>query len=229
MIDDMVHHDLANAASTLRLAVKNLQGEMGPSTSSVARRLEQIESSTKSIESVLRRHAPDIDTSSAASADAASWLRLAPVELDVLIDQLLLKHAHAERIVFLATPGEARVFSDLQLLTIVLSNLIANAIKYSPPDSQVEVRIHPTHSEDQNQIAQSRGKLKISVVNQLPEGLILEERSVFSPAWRHPAHHQVEGQGMGLYLVQKLCGLLGVSVHLRPERGRAHFLLEIPR
>ncbi len=228
MIDDMVHHDLANAASTLRLAVKNLQDEMGPSASSIGRRLEQIESSTKSIESVLGRHVPDIDTS-AASADEASWLRLAPVELDVLIGQMLRRHPQAERIVFNAAPGEARVFSDPQLLTIVLSNLIANATKYSPPDSTVEVCIHPTHSGNQGEIAKDRGKLKISVVNQLPEGLVLEERSVFSPAWRHPAHQQVEGQGMGLYLVQKLCGLLGVSVHLRPESNRAHFLVEVPR
>ncbi len=228
LIDDMIHHDLANAASTLRLAVKNLQGDIDPSSPSIARRLESIAAGTRTIEAVLNRYTPDIDES-AARADDESWLRLVPVQLDALIGQLLHRHPHAERIHFENALPEARVFSDPQLLTIVLSNLVANAIKYSPPDSQVEVRLHAPQTDDPGDAGQGRGRLGISVVNRLPPGLVLDERSVFSPAWRHPAHEQIDGQGMGLYLVQKLSRLLGASVQLRPEADRAHFLVEVPR
>ncbi len=98
---------------------------------------------------------------------------------------------------------EAFINADLEGLTSLVDNLIENAIKYSPSDSQVRVRIQ--RSADNNWIL---------IVQDSGEGIAPEHRQrVFERFFRAPDQSQ-SGSGLGLAIVKTVADRLNAEVSL---------------
>jgi PAS domain S-box-containing protein len=102
----------------------------------------------------------------------------------------------------------------------VLSNLLENALQYSPPGTPVEVRL-----------TLKRGRACVSVKDNGP-GIAEEDRKrLFKPFGRLGAAGQgtPPGLGLGLYLSRRIAELQGGELRAEPASGRGStFSLDLP-
>jgi len=156
--------------------------------------------------------------------DSALQLRLAPLDLREIVREaagaLQPLAASRHHLVVTAPPGPVSVLGDRARLAMVLTNLVHNAIKYSPDGGEVRVACAiegPTAAvrvTDQGVgIAEAdRDRLFARF------GRIVTERTAGIP-----------GTGLGLYLAQDLARRHGGDVELVSQPGRGStFTLRLP-
>jgi len=103
------------------------------------------------------------------------------------------------------------VYSNEKSLFIILTNLIQNALKYSQYHTEISVT---TWMEN------STGMLE---VKDLGIGIEKESQSkIFNPFFRENSLElgKIQGSGLGLSIVKKLCDHLGITISLESEKGQ---------
>lgn len=114
------------------------------------------------------------------------------------------------------------IFStDHQLLNIALNNLVENALKYSPPQSMVQISASPHSHKRQPGIL-------VSVTNAIGNAGQPDALQVFKKYYRSPRAHSKTGSGLGLYLVNSVVRLLGGWVRYAPAQDSVRFELWLP-
>lgn len=106
--------------------------------------------------------------------------------------------------------------TDSVLLKVILSNLIDNALKYSPPESMVEI------SASHNGTG-----VCIIVENEVGNAGRPEVGKVFSKYYRSPMTRQT-GSGLGLYVIKGLSTQLGGQLSYAPTSPKVRFELWLP-
>ena len=116
--------------------------------------------------------------------------------------------------------GGTEFRGDERLLRRISTNLLENAIKFSPNGSQIGVAI-----------AADPGRVEIRVLDQAPTLSTEERAKVFERFYRSPTTRNVErtGSGLGLAIAQWAVRLHGGTIRVEPraERGNA-FIVELP-
>ena len=102
------------------------------------------------------------------------------------------------------------VQSDYYLLSMILSNLLSNAFKYSKKNGTVQINI---------EVIQSKTVLTIS-----DNGLGIPSHDldrIFNSFYRAKAseHPNIKGSGLGLSIVKRLCDLLSIAIEISSEEG----------
>lgn len=115
------------------------------------------------------------------------------------------RHASGER-VRVALPQEpVEIVADPDLIGIVLSNLVDNALKYSSRDTPVDVALH-----------QCGDRVYVEVADRGP-GIAPDERErIFEKYYRAQGGHDRRGSGLGLYLCRELARRHGGDIELLP-------------
>ncbi len=119
-----------------------------------------------------------------------------------------------------------RLEGNRNLLERALTNLIDNAIKYSPSKTRVVVRTESKHA------AYGRQSCAISVTDQGPGIPPIEQARVFERFYRldKTRSRELGGTGLGLAIVKHVALIHGGTVDLESERGEGStFIVEIPR
>ncbi|MFN5354411.1 MAG: ATP-binding protein [Burkholderiaceae bacterium] len=115
--------------------------------------------------------------------------------------------------------------SDRQLLKSVVSNLLDNALKYSPPGSMVQLRVRQGMHEG------LRG-CELSVENEvaLRAGVATfpDEEQLFKKYYRADSARRHSGSGLGLYLVANFVRLLGGAVRYERQELSVRFIVWLP-
>ncbi|MCX7216846.1 MAG: ATP-binding protein [Burkholderiales bacterium] len=115
--------------------------------------------------------------------------------------------------------------SDRQLLRSVVSNLLDNALKYSPPGSVVQLRVRQGMHEG------LRG-CELSVENEvaLRAGVATfpDEEQLFKKYYRADSARRHSGSGLGLYLVANFVRLLGGAVRYERQEHSVRFIVWLP-
>ena len=106
--------------------------------------------------------------------------------------------------------------TDSVLLKVILNNLIDNALKYSPPESMVEI----SASHD-------GAGVSIIVENEVGSSGRPEVEKVFSKYYRSPMTRQT-GSGLGLYVIKGLSAQLGGQLNYAPTSPNVKFELWLP-
>ncbi len=140
-----------------------------------------------------------------------------------------LREAVFECIDLLPTPDRLKVFegnnvfiySDSQLVSIIIANLLDNALKYSPEQTDVTVRIC-----QKQRAGQSGASLVVS--NQIGPAGIPDADKVFQKYYRAKKAEGKSGSGLGLYLTAGIADLLGGMVAYRTVESRIEFELWLP-
>jgi len=155
----------------------------------------------------------------------ARELRIDPVPLELRAEaerarELLSLAAQARRTEVRVEVGALRVLADQAALEHVLTNLLENAIKYSPEGSVVTVR------------AERRGETVRTLVED--DGPGIEARHLprlFERFYRVDAgrSRQVGGTGLGLAIVKHLAEAMGGAVGVESTVGRgSRFWIDLP-
>jgi signal transduction histidine kinase/CHASE2 domain-containing sensor protein len=152
-------------------------------------------------------------------------LRRAPLRVDNVVERTILMHepiAAARGIVLVPEidPQTPPVLADGDLIARAAGNLISNAVKYSPAETQVRVAVRPSGSH-----------VEISVSDQgygIPPADLTR---IFEKFYRVPRVQDadVPGAGLGLALVREVAELHGGAVSVKSEPGSGStFTLTIP-
>jgi signal transduction histidine kinase len=113
--------------------------------------------------------------------------------------------------------GDLVLESDQQLVRVVISNLIENALKYSPFKSPVNVSLKGDGQA-----------LTILVENQVGRAGFPDPAMVFEKYYRAGLAREQTGSGLGLYLVRALVTLLGGSVSYEQQDEHIRFAVRLP-
>jgi len=123
--------------------------------------------------------------------------------------------------VVIEIPALPAFSTDTHLLRIALKNLIDNALKYSAPNSlvQLDACLH----RDRNQ----PGWL-VNISNTPGRAGMPDARQVFKKYYRSPGAHGQTGSGLGLYLVHNMARQLEGFVRYAPNAVSVRFELWLP-
>lgn len=136
----------------------------------------------------------------------------APGEVIVpLIEEHKLKADKPVRITLDAEPENLTVYADRTHFGNIVSNLIDNAIKYSPGEAHIDIRCR----EENNRFILSIRDRGIGIPHD-------KQLHIFDKFYRVPAGnlHDVKGYGLGLYYVKTMTEKHGGTIEVKSEPGK---------
>ncbi|MGI2259263.1 ATP-binding protein [Shewanella sp. GXUN23E] len=149
---------------------------------------------------------------SLAQLDERARLERLPVE--ALVGESLngLLHIIADYQWQLTIDPALRVKGQQIYLQIVLSNLIENACKYSPLESQIDIVAH--RADEHN----SASEVVICIADR-GRGMTEAELERASERFFRVDKHNIDGAGLGLSICHKILALHGGHLEMRPRQG----------
>lgn len=151
----------------------------------------------------------DLLEASRASAGAVA-MRPQPIELTEILGQVAgdFDAAFAARELDWVSPPSPRcvVEADGPHLWRILENLVGNVVKYACPGSAV-------HAE----VLALPGKGAIRLRNRMDAPLAVAPEALTAQFVRGDAARHGEGSGLGLFIADRLAGLMGAELHLRVD------------
>lgn len=138
-------------------------------------------------------------------------------DIKSLIEEMEQMLKHGQKIKFLCQ-GDHYVMVDRNLLKNILTNLVSNAIKFSPEKSVIEINC-----------ALSENNLVI-LVKDSGIGISEEDQQrLFQRFFRATNAGNVQGTGLGLHIVKKYLELIGGSIEMKSSINKGStFILDIP-
>ncbi|MBF2026848.1 MAG: response regulator [Oscillatoriales cyanobacterium C42_A2020_001] len=112
------------------------------------------------------------------------------------------------------------LISDLTSLSRIVTELLNNACKYTPPNEQILVAVTSLNA---NQV-------QLRICNTGVEIAAAELTRIFEPFYRIPRSDRWNqgGTGLGLPLIKKLATILGGTLRVESGNGQTCFYLELP-
>lgn len=152
--------------------------------------------------------------------DLSALLRSVAANVDVAFNA---KHPR----ITVAAPEQSTVISDQQAISRIVTNLLTNALKYSPTTMPVEIQMRwePTINLAEIQVRDWGQGIPATEQGKIFERFVRLESALNSP---------VRGSGLGLYVVRTLAEKLGGAIWVEssgmPGEGSTfHFTLPIAR
>jgi signal transduction histidine kinase len=145
-----------------------------------------------------------------------------------LVEQMQIGIEEKQRITLVYTSTKSIVYLDQRLLNHILSNLLSNALKYSP--KVAEVRLELEYFENGEQVtpgAKENYQLPITnypiVIFRIRDAGIgipqLDQEKLFEAFYRCSNVGQIKGTGLGLAIVKKAVELHGGAIAFESEVG----------
>jgi len=122
---------------------------------------------------------------------------------------------------FLACHENTIVHTDQDILRIILSNLLENAVKYSPQESKIYIE---TSTLKINVVS----GVQIQFINDVGVMGAPDPEQVFKKYYRNSSATKISGSGLGLYLVFELMQLIDGLISYQPQHKKVIFKLWIP-
>jgi signal transduction histidine kinase len=158
----------------------------------------------------VNRLVDDLVTVTDVESEGFSFALRPVVMLDVLqrvVEQM--RHTTGRDIDLLCVETCRPALVDTDRQAQILTNLISNAAKYSPPETPIRVTL------------QDHGDQVISVRDEGPGLSEQEQREIFRPFARleHDPQRHITGDGLGLYITRMLVEGQGGSIWVESTRG----------
>ncbi|MFY8182483.1 MAG: ATP-binding protein [Flavobacterium sp.] len=101
--------------------------------------------------------------------------------------------------------------SDTYLVSIILSNILSNAIKYSNKNGQIDIEL----KKDKESVYCSISDNGIGIVAE-------DLEKIFNSFYRSDVsnHPEIKGTGLGLSIVKRLCDLLSIELSVTSEKSK---------
>jgi signal transduction histidine kinase len=143
--------------------------------------------------------------------ERATTLVLKPVQVGPLVAAVCQDHADLaaqKNLRLCCCPTTAKVMSDATLLEGILSNLVRNALKYTPPGGKVLVG------------CRRHGCVARIEVFDTGIGIPEDQLSGVFQAFHRVDSGCPDGLGLGLFIVRRAVDLLGHRINIRSAEGR---------
>lgn len=194
----MLTHELKTPLSVVSLAL----GKSGQQPTIRARALNAIENMRAVIDRCAQAARVDDDTTNRSIS-----LNIELVELRAVVKEAVAGHLQGDRVeIQLHTPLPACWTDRASILTII-SNLLDNALKYSPSDSVVRI-------EAQIPNLNSLSGVTLQITNSIGDQGAPDPNRIFEKYYRGPRARNLSGTGLGLYLSRRLAQRVGGELSL---------------
>ncbi|WP_395849326.1 ATP-binding protein [Cystobacter fuscus] len=214
----IVSHDLRNPLAAITLtATTLLRGtELGERQ---RKSLERVFASAERANRMIR----DLLDFTKARLGGGLPIHPAPLDVDALCRQVVdeLQVAHPARVILLEQRGDGQAHWDGDRMAQVLTNLIGNALHYSPPGTPVQVK---AHAEAETVVFEVRNEGV-----PIPEELLPR---LFQPMQRgeKTGDNVSRNVGLGLYIVDHIVRAHGGTIEVRSREGEGTtFRVRLPR
>ncbi len=149
-------------------------------------------------------------------------LKREPIELDVEVGRLFefYEALAAEQGIELRQTGAAKLFADRTMIQRALSNLLSNAIRFTPGGKAIDVAVDAAD-----------GWANIAVTNPGPEIPAEHKERIFERLYRvDPSRRQgqTDNVGLGLAITKSIVEMHGGEISMTSRDGHVTFLIRIP-
>jgi two-component system OmpR family sensor kinase len=210
-------HELRSPLAALKLQVQGLHRAHDEATREVAvgRLTAGIDRATRLVEQMLALARHEASVASGTAATPVDLAELARLAISDVVATAQARHID----IGMDESAAAVVTGHAEALRMLLRNLLDNAIKYTPEDGRVDLRI----------AADAEGAALI--VEDSGPGLPAEERERVLDRFYRAGASQASGSGLGLAIVKSIADLHGASVGLdASERlGGLRAVVRFPR
>ena len=214
-----VSHELRTPLAAVHGAAKTLQREDIVVSSDVFRQLLTL------IAEQSERLSAMVDDILLASRVDSPELKIATERVDVaelVVDVIAAAQAqtHERLMIELVTPRSPPAAADRDKLRQVLTNLVANAVKYSPAGGRIEIEL------------EANDRHLAIVVRDEGLGIATSDQSlIFEKFYRADANMNlgVSGTGLGLYISRELVRRMGGTISVESQFGEGSiFVVTLP-
>jgi len=211
----MLSHEFRNPLAAIDRAAQMIQLKLPAMPPAEAERMTNIRTGVGSlsalVDNFLMSEALDHQALALSSEDCS----IRPLLESVL---LTLGETADERVMLTVTPPEATFLLDQALIGMAVGNLLGNALRYSPPDSKVEL----------SAVADDDG-LTIRVTDH-GYGLSKEELEMLGmPYYRASSSVNKKGSGLGYHFSRRIVEAHGGSLHAYcPEEKGLEVVIRLP-
>jgi two-component system phosphate regulon sensor histidine kinase PhoR len=150
-------------------------------------------------------------------------VRLEPV-IEMIVEVVKSKHLKSKhKFDINIAPNLPEVWVDSDRLEQILTNLIDNAVKYSPDADKIEIKVRTTQKDGEEVVRVNITDYGIGIK---PEDI----KKIFTKFSRldSPLTRVTEGTGLGLYISFSLAKLLHGDLSAKSETGKTTFSLFLP-
>jgi PAS domain S-box-containing protein len=211
----VVGHDLRAPLYAIQLSVAALLRNGGLNESQ-ERQVSHVDVASKRMERMIHEL---LDFTRARLAGGLP-VKPAAMSLDGLVMRMVEQYqvSHPSRLIVPLTDGDVRGYWDESRLGQLLDNLVGNALKHSPQDTPVEVKLVGTLEG-----------VTLTVRNEGPP-VPLEERATLFEPFRRGRRAGGEGLGLGLYIARQIVVAHGGRISVESGVGPGtRFIVWLPR
>ncbi|OAE50343.1 two-component sensor histidine kinase [Achromobacter xylosoxidans] len=214
----LISHELRAPLATISAAAQSLDMILSDSGETVDTRLARIHRSVGRMTELMDQLLNQDRLEEHAWSPRGEQTDMADLVRDV-VNAMRPDTAHA---LVLEAQAPQPVFCDRPLTSVVVRNLIHNAIKYSPANEPVRIETGHTRIGE-------TPMTWAAVVDRGP-GIEEEEQArIFEPRFRRSAHRETQGMGIGLYLARRICQSQGGSLTMQSKVGvGTRFVVTLP-
>jgi signal transduction histidine kinase len=207
----MLAHELKSPLATIEFATENIQRSKNPQIIELS--FSHIRKATQDM-SIITQRCLQVDKLEQPNSTIIDTT----FSLNSLIYESIKGFEAASRLQIDIT-SPLTVTSDELLYQIVISNLVENALKYSPEKSVVNISVKKNTA--------SAGIL-ISVSNEIGKAGKPDAAKVFEKYYRHTNAQRFRGTGLGLWLVRGIVTQLGGNVNYIEHNNKVKFQVWLP-
>ena len=198
----MLTHELKTPLSVVSLAL----GKSGQQPTIQARALTAIENMRSVIDRCAQAARVDDD-----STNRTMSLTIEPVQLRAVVTEAVAGLLQGDRVDNQLHDPESVCLADRASVLTIVSNLLDNALKYSPGDSVVRITAQITNLN-------GRPGATLRITNDIGDQGAPDPVHVFEKYYRGPRARNLSGTGLGLYLSRRLAQRMGGALSLVPAQ-----------
>ncbi|MBB1624931.1 two-component sensor histidine kinase [Achromobacter sp. UMC71] len=215
----LISHELRAPLATISAAAQSLDMILSGSGEAVDTRLARIHRSVSRMTELMEQLLNQDRLGEPAWTPRGELTDMAGLVGDV-VAAMQPDTAHA--LLLQAGADTLPVYCDRPLTSVVVRNLIHNAIKYSPASEPIRIETGRTQ--------ESGVQMAWMSVSDSGPGIGEEEQArIFEPHFRRTAHRETQGMGIGLYLARRICQNQGGSLTMHSKVGvGTRFVITLP-
>ena len=203
----MLTHELKSPLATIQIATGNLQTQKKQEMFALC--IKHIQEAISDMTGIIERciEADKLEKTN-------SNISFSHFPLRELVEELVLRLNAVSQVQIHISP-DFSIMSDFLLCRTILNNLLDNALKYSPENTQVIISAKWQSDE--------KASVIISVRNQIGDAGKPDESKVFVKYYRNTQVQRLRGTGLGLWLVKGIATQLGGDVRYIPHENEVEF------
>lgn len=212
---DVLTHEIKNPLSTLKFAAYSLKQSV-TTEDEIAERTNRINGSLLRIDQLISHVANSNKIDRYQIESKFDQVHAKSLVTQIIEDQITHPLNIEEK--FHIDINPTVIFcSNLQMLSLIIENLISNALKYSSPHTQIMIKIDETETHH-----------IFSISNHFPLQAKPDADKLFQRYYRHDVFQPMPGMGLGLTLVKDAAQKSGSEVDFQLENERITFTLSVP-